>query len=258
MSNIEELGGIAQTEIIVIPIIDVSGSMAGENIGMVNEAMAEVPAQLADINEDIIESKLLIAPMEFSSGARWFALKNDEPAEVESFRWIDMKASGLTDYGAAFKLLTEKLTVKEKGGWMNGRGGYAPVLILLSDGAPTDDYKAQLETLKRRGWFRAALKFAVAVGAGADKSVLAEFTGHQEAVIDTEVIRKDLSSIVKSVVVSASKTASQSASMSNSSRLVTEVKADGPDVDEQVQQEAIESVQTALNMDDTDDLFDNN
>lgn len=255
MAELETLGGVAQSEVIVIPIIDVSGSMCGEKIGKVNEAMAEVPAQLAEINDDSIESKLLIAPMEFSSGARWFALKNNQPAEVESFRWIDMKANGLTDLGAAFKLLTEKLTTEDKGGWMKGRGGAAPVLILLSDGGPTDDYQKPLAELKKRGWFNAALKFAVAVGDDADKAVLTEFTGNLEAVIDTEVIRNDLASIVKAVIVSASKTASKSASISNTGNTATVVSESGPDINAQAQQEAVQNVQAALNLDDTDDLF---
>ena len=256
MAKIEELSGVAQSEVIVIPIIDVSGSMCGEKIGKVNDAMAEVPAQLASINDESIDSKLLIAPMEFSSGARWFALKYNQPAEVESFRWIDMKASGLTDLGEAFKLLTEKLTTEEKGGWMKGRGGAAPVLILISDGGPTDDYQSQLKILKQRGWFNAALKFAVAVGDDADKAVLAEFTGNVEAVIDTEVIRTDLASIVKAVIVSASKTASKSASMSGAGgNTATVVADDGPAADEQAQAEAIANVQQALTIDSTNDLF---
>lgn len=256
MAELESLGGVAQSEVIVIPIIDVSGSMAGTRIEKVNDAMSEVPAQLAEINDDSLESKLLIAPMEFSSGARWFALKNNQPAEVESFRWIDMRANGLTDLGAAFKLLAEKLTTEDKGGWMKGRGGAAPVLILISDGGPTDDYKKNLEVLKKRGWFNAALKFAVAVDEGADRNVLAEFTGNMEAVIDTQVIRNDLASIVKAVVVSASKTASKAASISNTTNPMTVVtETSGSDVNEQAQQEAIQNVQQALTLDNTDDLF---
>ncbi len=255
MAEIEKLGDVAQSEVIVIPIIDVSGSMSGERIGKVNDAMASVPAQLTEINDESVESKLLIAPMEFSSGARWFSLNNGKPAEVESFRWIDMKAAGLTDLGAAFKLLNEKLTVTEKGGWMNGRGGAAPVLILISDGGPTDDYQKPLAELKKRGWFNAALKFAVAIDEDADKAVLAEFTGNLEAVIDTTVIRNDLASIVKAVIVSASKTASKSASISNTGNTATVVSDSGPDINAQAQQEAVQNVQAALNLDDTDDLF---
>lgn len=255
MAELETLeSGLAQSEIIVIPIIDVSGSMSGERIASVNEAMSEVPAQLADINDESMDTKLLIAPMEFSSGARWFGLKNNQPAEVETFRWIDMQANGLTDLGAACKLLSEKLTVTEQGGWMKGRGGAAPVIILISDGGPTDNYKPALEALKKRGWFRAALKFAVAVE-GADKTVLAEFTGHDEAVIDTTTVRLNLASIVKKVVVSASQSASQHASSSNSSSNSNIVTENSVDANEQAQKEAIDMVNGDINLDNSDEYF---
>lgn len=254
MAELEMLGGVAQTEVIVIPIIDVSGSMHGARIDSVNQAMREVPAQLADINDESIDAKLLIAPIEYSTGARWFALENDMPAEVESFTWVDLKTKGSTDFGAALDLLTEKLTTVENGGWMKGRGGAAPVLILISDGRPTDSYKNKLKELKKRGWFDAALKFAVAVE-GADISILSEFTGHSEAIIDTTTIKNDLSSIVKAVIVSASKTASKSASVSNLENTTTVVVESETDLNEQVQKEAISCVKQALTLDSTDDLF---
>lgn len=255
MAEIEKLGGLAQTEILVIPIIDVSGSMQGEKIAQVNEAMSSVPQQLADINEDLLDTKLKIAPMQFSNGANWFALKNNEPAEVESFRWIDMKAAGLTDLGAACKLLSEKLTVTEKGGWMKGRGGSSPVIILISDGAPTDNYQSALATLKMRGWFKAALKFAVAVGADADKNVLAEFVGNSEAVIETETIRTNLASIIRAVIVSASACASSNASVGSLNGNNTVVTDTAGDADETLTQQVIDDIHTQLSLDNQDDLF---
>ena len=201
MELIELLEGKNDDELIIIPIIDVSGAMAGEKIARINDAFAELPSHFMDINYELFDMKMLIAPIEFSTGARWFMLKNGRPAEVESLQWINMKAGGLSNLGAAFKLLAEKLTIEDKGGWMKSRGGVAPILILISGSDPTDDYQTGLKALKNRGWFNAALKFAVAVE-GADKSILAEFTGNSEAVIDTTAIRNDLSAIIRSIVVS--------------------------------------------------------
>ena len=254
MSQIEKLKDIAQTEIIVIPIIDVSGSMAGERIASVNEAMAEVPAQLAKINEESAFGKLMIAPMEFSSGARWFAIQDNQPMAAEEFHWFDLKANGLTDYGAAYGLLNEKLTVEEKGGWMKGRGGMAPVLILISDGEPTDEYKEQLKQLKMRGWFNAATKFAVAVE-GANKNILAEFTGSLESVIDTTAIKNDLASVIKIVVVTASRTVSQTSPANNVYDKNGDIVADngGADSYDAVQKKVIDGINYTL--DDTEKLF---
>lgn len=258
MAKLEKLVGIAQTEIIVIPIIDVSGSMSGEKIGQVNSAMESVPDQLRKINDDSIEANLLVAPLEFSNGARWVSLKNEEPMSPEAYRWVDVKANGVTDLGEAFKKLAQKLTVTEKGGWMKGRGGAAPVLILLSDGGPTDDYRTQLESLKKRGWFRAAIKFAISIGDDADDRVLAEFTGNPEAVIKIRDF-KDLSSIVRTVIVSASKSASQSASVSTSTGNTSNVVTDNSvQADEQFQDEVVTRVVNDVNnlkLDSTDDLF---
>ena len=255
MAQLENLGGVAQSEVIVIPMIDVSGSMWGDKIGQVNEAMSEVPAQLADINEENLECKLRLAPMQFSFGARWFGLDSaGQPAEVETFRWIDMQASGQTDLGAALELLCKKLTVTENGGWMKGRGGAAPVLILISDGGPTDDYQKPLEELKKRGWFSAAIKFAIAVGPLADKNVLAEFTGNPETVVDANQLRTNLSTIVRRVIVSASKTGSKSIS-SNKINMSNTVTDNSSEANKQLQEEAAENVKKAINMDDSEDLF---
>ena len=61
-------------------------------------------------------------------------------------------------------------------------GHYAPVIILMSDGAPTDDFKGGLKVLKQNKWFNVSIKIALAIGQDADVNVLAEFTGNKEAV----------------------------------------------------------------------------
>ena len=136
---------------------------------------------------------------------------------------------------------------------MKGRGGAAPIIILISDGGPTDDYEKELNELKKRGGFRAATKFAVAVGADADKDVLTKFAGFSEAVIDTEVVRLRLSTIIKKVVVTASKTRSQSVStagnVDTTQKVVTE---NGPDANDDDAKEVIENVTASL---DDESLF---
>ena len=193
-------------EILFIPIIDVSDSMTGEKITLVNETMNAVPEQLARINKSLTDIKLKIAPIQFSNDASWFALNDGKPAEVESFRWVDREADGQTNFGAACQLLLEKLTTTENGGWMKGGCSSAPLIILISGGAPTDNYQSALALLKKRGWFNAALKFAVAVGRDADKSVLAEFVGNPEAIIETETIHINLATLIRLIIEKACST----------------------------------------------------
>lgn len=207
MTKIEDNIVYMQSEIAVFILVDVSSSMRGSRIAEVNKAMREVPAQLRKINDELLGSHIVVAPMAFSSGA-WWLTSDDKPVDPCDFVWRDVQAEGITDMGHAFDLLYDKMTPADNGGWMKGRGGMAPVVILISDGSPTDNYQGSLKRLRTRGWFDVSYKYAVAVG-GADKKVLTEFTGLADSVIDTEKLRRDLSSVVQAVVVSASKTASK-------------------------------------------------
>ena len=58
-----------------------------------------------------------------------------------------------------------------------------PVIVLLSDGQPTDDYKKGLEKLKKLPWFKKSVKIAISIGRDADDDVLVEFTGNRELVL---------------------------------------------------------------------------
>ncbi len=88
-------------------------------------------------------------------------------------------------------------------------GSFAPVIFLMSDGEPTDDYRHGLEKLKQNNWFKKALKVAIAIGEDANEDVLAEFTGTTEAVI-TVHNPEALKRWIKFVSVRSSEVASNS------------------------------------------------
>ena len=52
-----------------------------------------------------------------------------------------------------------------------------PVLVLISDGAATDDYDAGLAALLRQPWARKAVRLALAIGHDADEDDLQKFIG---------------------------------------------------------------------------------
>ena len=58
-----------------------------------------------------------------------------------------------------------------------------PVVVMLSDGQPTDDYKQSLANLQKLPWMKKAVKIAIAIGQDADQEILTEFTGNQELVL---------------------------------------------------------------------------
>jgi uncharacterized protein YegL len=52
-----------------------------------------------------------------------------------------------------------------------------PVLVLISDGQPTDDYDAALARLLQQPWAQKAVRLAIALGHDADLEVLQQFIG---------------------------------------------------------------------------------
>ena len=195
-TDFEMPAGKAQQQILVVPIIDASGSMtANGNIGKVNEAMREMAPQLVDI-ENANNVEIMLAPIIFNNGARWVGLLNNEPVRPSNFNWCDVQASGGTDLGSAYGLLREKLTRKENGGWLDGRKGLRPILLLISDGEPNMGWEANFGELKKRGWFKVAMRYAIAVE-GASLPVLEAFTGTSETIYDIETLRVDLAVLVR-------------------------------------------------------------
>ena len=171
---------IPRRTIVLFFIVGTSGSMEGSKIGAVNTAIKELICEIRGFNEnpDVL---MKIAVLEFSTGARW--ITPEGPVEVDKFEWKNLEASGVSDFGAAFKALNKKLTVK---GFMEERSAsFAPILFLLSDSESTDHWKKELDELKKNGWYKAAIKLALAIGEDADKNILKEFTETPENVIDS-------------------------------------------------------------------------
>ncbi|MDR1135431.1 MAG: VWA domain-containing protein [Clostridiales Family XIII bacterium] len=200
---------IPRRTMVLFLVVDTSGSMMGSKIGTVNSVIEEIIPLLKDVADKNADAQLKIAVLEFASGAQW--LTPNGPIELENFIWNDMDASGVTDLGDACSKLNEALSVG-KGFMKAATGSFAPVIFLLSDGGPTDDYNKGLDALKQNNWFKKAIKVAVAIGEDADKFVLEEFVGNAEAVLEArnpKMLRKH----VKFVTVRASEVASKSANV---------------------------------------------
>ncbi len=163
--------------------IDVSGSMNGERIATVNNALENIFKELA--TRDDPNAIIKVGILEFEEQARWVT---PQPVPLEDFQFTQIKATQwLTNYGPAFDKLREKLSRSE---FMNPQSGeyFAPVILFVTDGEPTDDpmYRNALEKLKNNGWFQQSARYAIAVGPDATsdlvKRTLTEFTGDADNV----------------------------------------------------------------------------
>lgn len=176
MQELQRPGGeLATRPIHLFWVVDCSGSMYGEKIGIVNNTIQECIPEMRNSADNNPNAQLLIRALQFSSGASWITTS---PVPVENYSWEDMEANGLTELGKAFDLLAAQLSIPP----MPARA-LPPVIVLLSDGQPTDDYKKSLDKLKGMPWFRKAVKIAISIGQDADDDVLIEFAGNKELVL---------------------------------------------------------------------------
>jgi len=204
MSLIDEVEAVPRKTMVLFFIIDTSGSMNGSKIGSVNVAIEEVVPDIGEISKKNADAQIKIAALQFDSGCRW--ITSSGPIEADKFRWNYIDAQGVTDFGAACKELNQKLSTKEF--MSEATGSYAPAIILLSDGEPTDDWQSELNNLKQNNWFKNGIKIALAVGDDANHDVLEQFTGNSESVLEVHN-HAMLKKMIKFVSVRASQVASK-------------------------------------------------
>jgi len=198
----DDVEGITRRQMVLFFLIDTSSSMANSKISSVNTAIREVIPELREIGGADVDLK--IAVMEFSSGCHW--QNPSGPVSVDKFSWSNLSADGVTDMGAAFLELANKLS---RNSFLKApSASLAPVIILLSDGMPTDDWEGGLNALKANNWFKNAVKAALAIGSETEVDVLNEFTGNPDTVISVNnpgVLR----TMIKKVSVTSSQIGSR-------------------------------------------------
>ena len=195
----------------VIFLLDTSGSMRGDPIGAVNAAIEGVLPELKSMNEENADAEIMIGILTFSSGSYW--VSGESLVTPANYTHIDLDANGPTDMGDAFRKLNEKLSSKT-GFMTRASGSVAPVLFLLSDGAPTDDYQSGLAKLKSNSWYKVAARVAIGYGELCDDAVLQEFTGNEETVLHTRE-PQELLKMIKFVTITSSMVASRGSNSNN-------------------------------------------
>lgn len=212
---------IARRKMILFFLIDTSGSMSGKKIQSVNDAIENVLPIIGEMSDENPDAEINIAAMKFSTGVDWVY---NEPKEAKDFIWQPVSPEALTSLGEACRELSRKLS--RTNGFMptsTGSGYYAPAIILLSDGGPTDDFQGGLKVLKENSWFKNAIKVAIAIGDDADEDVLKDFTGSSEAVIKVHNIDA-LKTMIRVIAVTSSQIGSKSSSAGDASKQEVVIK----------------------------------
>ncbi len=225
-------GELATRPLHFIWICDCSGSMSVDGkIQSLNNAIRESIPHMQKVADENPNAEVLVRAVKFSTGAQWHIT---QPTPVADFKWTDLNTDGVTDMGQAFKMVSDQLKIPP----MSDRA-LPPVLVLISDGQPTDDYAAGLKELMDLPWGRKAVRVAIAIGADADKEVLQKFIGHPEIkpleANNPESVVRYIKWVSTAVLKSASAPASQVKGAGNNSANVPIPQAppqDSPDAND--------------------------
>ncbi len=161
-------GPLATRPLHFIWVLDCSESML--HLGKIQElnyAIRNVIPFMRREADDNPNAQVLVRALKFSDGAQWHVPK---PTPISEFTWQDIEASGQTQMGVAFRMLADQLKMPP----MEQRA-LPPVIVLVSDGVPTDDAGTGLKVLMEQQWSKRAIRLAVAIGRRADMRVLQKF-----------------------------------------------------------------------------------
>lgn len=154
-------------------IADCSRSMnINGKMEQLNDAIRSSIPAMRDVAADNPHAKVYVRAVKFSSGAQWHVA---EPTEIESFQWNDLQADGLTAMGEALKLVAQEMTVEKM-----PKRGLPPVLVLITDGMPTDEFDEGLNALLSIPWGKKAVKIAIGIGNDLEMNVLQKFIDDKE------------------------------------------------------------------------------
>jgi len=179
-------------------MLDTSGSMSGEPIEAVKNGVQVMISSLRQ-NPQAIETAF-ISVITFDSSARQIVPLTD----LASFQMPDIKASGTTALGDALKLVANKIDTEVAKTTTEQKGDWKPLVFIMTDGIPTDDWQNGLSEFKKR---RVAFTVACAAGTGADTKILKQITDNVVSLdtADSTSIGKFFQWVTASIGVSSTK-----------------------------------------------------
>lgn len=176
----------------VILVLDNSGSMAGDKINSLNEAVHDMLNSFKQ--SECHDASFSIAIVTFGTGIHllqemassdtisWHDIPISDREMCKSYTgiWDDAEARG-TPLGATLKII--KSIIEDKS--IVPSRAYRPAVILVSDGHPTDSWHAPLDAFVQDGRSSKCDRWAMAIGQDADTSVLAKFIERQNNIDGT-------------------------------------------------------------------------
>jgi len=160
----------------VILLLDTSGSMWGDKIDSLNDAVRKMLGTFR--KEESHASEFLVSIITFGGAAALAC----SPTPTSELTYTNLHADGGTPLGAAIDIAKALIEDRER---TPGRA-YRPLVVLVSDGVPTDSWEDKLDNFTQNGRSAKCDRMALGIGQeanqGPGRATLERFidgTGHK-------------------------------------------------------------------------------
>lgn len=167
MSMLDDIEPVQARTLPVVLLVDTSGSMRQDDkIDVLNDSVAEMIKELASV--DAGHGFITLTLIAFGGESAEIIQRNVPVADVA---FTPLAARGKTPMGHAFELARELIENRDE----ISSKAYRPTIALISDGLPVPALSGQLEALVDSERGSKSSRFALAIGADADRDLLARF-----------------------------------------------------------------------------------
>ncbi len=149
----------------LIVLADTSGSMAGNKIASLNQALKELVQDLC--NDEQSASTVMFSLFTFDATVK----QVHSLQAVNSVKLSDLSANGQTSMGQVFRAALAELSDPKR----VPERSLVPTIVLATDGQPTDAWERPLDDLINHRRAGKAIRLALAIGEDADMNVLKRF-----------------------------------------------------------------------------------
>ncbi|MBT9547130.1 MAG: VWA domain-containing protein [Candidatus Sericytochromatia bacterium] len=150
-------------------VLDSSGSMSGEPLEAVKNGIQILVSSLRQ-DPYALETAFL-SVISFESQAQQLV----PLTELSQFQAPPLVANGVTSLGAALSLLADCIQREVKTATQDRKGDWKPLVFLMTDGMPTDDWEHGLARLKTQ---KIGMMVACGPNHGMDTDLLKQITPH--------------------------------------------------------------------------------
>ena len=151
----------------VLLLLDTSGSMGGDKIKTLNQAVNIMIQSFK--RAETAETFIKLGIITFGNGGVKLHTSLSEVSKVDNFE--ELVANGGTPMGVALEMAKKMIEDKEI---FKGRD-YRPAVVLISDGEPNDSWQKPMEDFISTGRSSKCDRLAMAIGEDANRDVLNMF-----------------------------------------------------------------------------------